>query len=291
MKLLIVAFVLIVNTDMTNAQKLFRIWPGKAPGSESWNWPEGEDTSVWLNDPLAFNVTEPVITFYPANPGTLNGTSVVVCPGGAFYYLHIRTEGSEVAERLSKSGVSVFVLKYRLLRSYTKHPVQEKNEKMKDTANGKLFAALVPLAIGDAKQAVSFVRKHAAEYHIDPKKIGVMGFSAGGTLAVACAFDYTPENRPDFLASIYAYLPPALPMVMMKDEPPIFIAAASDDELHLVPMSINLYNKWLAAGLSAEIHIYSKGGHGFGMNKYNEPSDTWIDRFVDWLGAQGFLKK
>jgi acetyl esterase/lipase len=216
---------------------------------------------------------------------------VIVCPGGAFYYLHTKTEGSDVAAWLNKKGVSVFVLKYRLVHSYTSHPVAEKNEKMKDTSNQKLFSALVPLAIADAKQAIAFVRRHATEYNIDPKKIGIMGFSAGGALAVACAFDYTPENRPDFLAPIYAYVPPALPMVMLRDEPPAFICAATDDELHLVPMSIGLYNKWLGAGISAEIHIYSKGGHGFGMNKYNEPSDTWIDRFGDWLRVQGLLKK
>ncbi len=163
---------------------------------------------------------------------------------------------------------------------------------MKDTANvGKLFAPLVPLAIADAKQAIAYVRKHATELGVAPDKVGIIGFSAGGTLAVASVFDYTTENHPDFVAPIYAYVPPVLASAVLKDAPPIFIAAATDDELHLVPMSINLYNKWLAAGLSAEIHIYSKGGHGFGMNKQGQPSDTWIDRFGDWLQVQGLLKK
>jgi acetyl esterase/lipase len=124
---------------------------------------------------------------------------------------------------------------------------------------------------------------------ISPDKIGIIGFSAGGTLAGVSAFDTTAETRPDFVAPIYAYIPSFVPAIAPKDAPPLFVAAASDDELHLVPMSLAIYSKWLAAGRSAELHIYSKGGHGFGMNRQDQPSDTWIDRFGDWLGVQGLL--
>lgn len=115
---------------------------------------------------------------------------------------------------------------------------------------------------GRCEKAIVYVRRHAAELGITPNKIGIMGFSAGGTLAAASAFNYTAENRPDFVAPIYAYVPAGLTEVMK-----------------------------LAAGHSAEIHIYSKGGHGFGMNVQDQPSDTWIDRFGDWLGIQGLLTK
>ncbi len=292
MKSINVLVILVLLTAAVHAQKVIPIWPGKAPGSESWNWHVQSDSIELHNDLLAYNVSQPTLTYFPADPSVANGTSVIICPGGSFCYLHINTEGADVARWLNKKGVSAFVLQYRLVFSETDRPIEEKNKRATDTtASRKLLTQLVPLAIADAKQAIIYVRRHAAELGIAANKIGIMGFSAGGTLATAAAFGYTAENRPDFVAPIYAYVPPTLPMTVLKDEPPAFIAAASDDELHLVPMSTDLYNKWLAAGISAELHIYSKGGHGFGMNRQLQPSDTWIDRFGDWLGVQGLLNK
>jgi len=292
MKNIILVFTFLVFTGTGIAQKVFTIWQGMVPGSENWTWHEQIDSTDIPNDPLAFNIVQPTLTFYPADPAMANGTSVIVCPGGSFCYLHIKTEGVDVAKWLNKKGVSAFVLKYRLVRSETGRPMKEKMERAKDTAlSRKLVAQVVPLAIADAKQAILYLRKHADELDIAADKIGIMGFSAGGTLAAAGIFNYTIENRPDFAAPIYAYVPTALESTVLKDAPPLFIAAATDDEYHLVPMSINLYSKWLAAGRSAELHIYSKGGHGFGMNKLDQPSDTWIERFGDWLQVQGLLKK
>jgi acetyl esterase/lipase len=102
-------------------------------------------------------------------------------------------------------------------------------------------------------------------------------------------YTYTPENRPDFLAPIYFYKTALGNPTVPKDAPPIFICAASDDQLGLATHSTNLYNDWLTAGKSAELHMYLKGGHGFGMRKQNIPTDTWIDRFGDWLRLQGLL--
>ncbi|MCW3119690.1 MAG: 1,4--xylanase, partial [Chitinophagaceae bacterium] len=279
-------------TGVGNTQKVFTIWSGPATGSEAWKWHEQVDSTAIPGDPLAFNVTEPTLTFFPADPAIANGTSVIICPGGSFCYLHIKTEGVDVAKWLNKKGVSAFVLKYRLVHSITDHPMKEKAERGKDTAAlRRLVTPVVGFAMADGKQAIAYVRKHATEFAIDPDRIGIMGFSAGGTLAAAGILDYTKENRPDFAAPVYAYVPPSLSTDVPNDAPPIFIAAATDDEYHLVPMSINLYSKWLTAGHSAELHIYSKGGHGFGMNKMNQPSDTWIDRFGEWLQVQGLLKK
>ena len=293
MKKPLLFLVLSFITGYTYAQKVFTIWPGAAPGTENWNWHEEKD-SVELpqGDLLAYNVAQPTLTYFAADPAIANGTSVIICPGGSFCYLHINTEGADVARWLNKKGVSAFVLNYRLVHSNTNMPIKEKDERAKDTTNArKLITPVVLMAITDGKQAISYVRKHAAELGVNPGKIGIMGFSAGGTVATAAAFDYTADSRPDFIAPVYAYVPPVLPMVMQKNTPPAFIAAATDDELHLVPMSINLYNKWLAAGNTAELHIYSKGGHGFGMNRHNQPSDTWIDRFGDWLQTNGWLNK
>jgi acetyl esterase/lipase len=293
MKRKIVFFLLVVFCYVTGyAQKIIPIWMGPVPGSENWTWQQAIDSSEWINDPLAYNVTIPTLTFFPADPASANGTAVIICPGGSFYYLHIKTEGSDAAKWLNRKGVSAFVLQYRVVHSETSHPVKEKNEKLKDRENmARLITALAPLAIADARQALAYTRKHAAEFGIVPDKIGIMGFSAGGALAVSSTFDCTEENRPDFLAAIYAYVPPTLGMKVSEHTAPIFITAASDDELHLVPMSINLYNNWLAAGRSAELHIYSKGGHGFGMNRKDLPSDSWIERFGDWLQQEGWLKK
>ncbi|HST21115.1 MAG TPA: alpha/beta hydrolase, partial [Blastocatellia bacterium] len=152
-------------------------------------------------------------------------------------------------------------------------------------------AAVIPLAFADGLAAVSYVRKHATEFGISPTRIGLMGFSAGGTVTASVAFTYTAENRPDFVAPIYAYMGAVKETVVPKDAPPMFIAAATDDQLGLAPDSINLYGKWLAAKKPVELHMYSKGGHGFGMRKQNLPSDQWIERFGDWLQVQGLLKK
>ena len=275
-----------------DTQRIIKIWPGVAPGSESWTWQEAQVNTARPNDPLVYNVVSPTLTFFPADPGTANGTAVIICPGGSFCYLHTYTEGSDVARWLAKRGVSSFVLRYRVVHSLTTDPMKERMERMKDPKNAAaLVGPLLPLAIADARESIVYVRQHAAELGIAPNRIGIMGFSAGGTLAAASVFNYTVENRPDFVAPIYAYVPPGQLTEVMKDAPPMFIAAATDDELHLVPMSIALYNEWLAAGHSAEIHIYSKGGHGFGMNVQHQPSDSWIDRFGEWLGVQGLLKK
>jgi acetyl esterase/lipase len=243
--------------------------------------------------PLKFQATPwYIISFYPADPVVATGTSVIICPGGGFCYLHIKTEGTEVAKWLNKKGVSAFILKYRVVHSETSLPVKERMQKAKDTAvSRKMAAAVAALAIEDAKQAMLYVRRHANEFGIAVNKIGLMGFSAGGTLVAANSFSYTNETRPDFIVPVYAYVSPVLLKNALSDAPPAFIVAATDDDYHLVPMSIDLYNRWLAAGRSAEIHIYSKGGHGFGMNKLNQPSDTWIERLGDWLEIQGLLKK
>lgn len=287
MKCPLVALLLLLINSHSFAQRTLSIWPDKAPGSEDWTWAEQVD-SVTPGDPLVYNVVRPELIFFPSAG---SHTAVIICPGGSFCYLHIKTEGTDVAHWLNARGVSAFVLKYRVVHSLTIHPMQEKTERAKDTASvRRLMTQIVPMAIEDGKQALAYVRHHAAALGISPNQIGMMGFSAGGALASTSAQDYTADNRPDFAAPIYAFVPPYLTSSVPKDAPPLFIAAASDDEYHMVPMSVGLYDKWLASGHSAELHIYSKGGHGFGMNKQDQPSDGWIERFGDWLKLQGFLK-
>ena len=142
------------------------------------------------------------------------------------------------------------------------------------------------------RQSSDRIREDACgEYGINPHQIGIMGFSRRMVrLLHQPHLGYTPANRPDFVAPIYAFMPPSLQGVVPEDAPPLFVVAATDDNLGLAPHSIDLYSKWLAAKKPAEIHIYQQGSHGFGMSKQNIPTDTWIERFGDWLGLLGFLK-
>ena len=274
-----------------NAQKIISLYSGAAPGSETWDWQEKEFFSPIFNTQIVYNVTHPSLTVYLPDSVAANGTAVVICPGGGFHTLSINSEGVEVAKWLAKKGVTCFVLKYRLVHSLTDDPVKEM---MAGMADQKKFnednTTLIPLAVADARAALIYVRKHAAEFDIATDKIGIVGFSAGGTLAESAAFNYNADNRPDFVAPIYAYVPPEQNINPSTDAPPMFLAAATDDQLHLVPGSLLLYNKWLAANKSVELHLYAKGGHGFGMRKQNLTSDTWIDRFGDWLNQQRLLK-
>jgi acetyl esterase/lipase len=150
------------------------------------------------------------------------------------------------------------------------------------------MASEIPLADSDGLAAVTWVRHHAAAYGVSPDRVGIIGFSAGGGITADVAVHYVSEGRPAFVAPIYSGgLNADAPVP--ADAPPMFIAAATDDNLGLAPQSIVLYQKWAAAGKSVELHMYAKGGHGFGMRKQDLPTDHWIDRFADWLGLQGFL--
>ena len=270
-------------------QKVIQLYNGAAPGSEAWTYNE-QVYKPGTNDALVYNVSHPTLTVYPADPSKATGTAIIVCPGGGFYILAIKHEGTDVAHWLNQKGVTVFILKYRLGHSLTDNPGQELSENMKKSDFGEKIMPVISLSIADGRAAIQYVRAHAAEYGINPEQIGIMGFSAGGTVAASTAFSYTPENRPNFVAPIYAYMPPSMQGTVADDAPPLFVAAATDDGLGLAPQSVDLYSKWLAAKKPAEIHIYEKGNHGFGMHKQNIPTDTWIDRFGDWLGLLGYLK-
>jgi acetyl esterase/lipase len=148
---------------------------------------------------------------------------------------------------------------------------------------------VVPLAVADSLAAVGYVRQHASQWGISSNHVGIIGFSAGGFIAAEVAVQYAPEGRPAFVAVIYGGL--VNDAAVPTDAPPMFIAAATDDELGLAPGSIALYQKWTAANKPAELHMYVKGGHGFGMKQQNLPTDHWIDRFADWLQLEGFLNK
>ncbi|GAB2606368.1 alpha/beta hydrolase [Spirosoma areae] len=284
----------VLVSPIAQAQQVIRLYEGKAPGSETWTWEEAENSTNQFKTRVVYNVSTPTLTAYLPSADLATGTAVVIVPGGAFHTLSIDSEGIDVAKWLAAKGVAAFVLKYRVVHSLTNDPVAELTAKMADFKKlDEENAPVVPLAIADGRRAMEYVRQHAKEYNIQPNRIGLMGFSAGGTVTMGVGFAYSSGSRPDFLAPIYPYLGTGAiaKQVVPADAPPLFVCAATDDQLGLAPHSTKLYSDWIAAGKSAELHMYLKGGHGFGMRKQNLPTDTWIDRFGDWLKLNGYLTK
>jgi acetyl esterase/lipase len=273
------------------AQEVIPLYPGIAPGSKQENYPENEYFSKLWNTEVVTNVTKPTLTVFKPAPELKNGTALVICPGGGYMALSITSEGIDVAKYMAARGVTAFVLKYRIAHT-GEDATQEfatlyaDREKFHQTIGG-----VVPLAIADGLAAVTYVRQHASEWGVSPDRVGIIGFSAGGGVTEGVAFHYAPEGRPAFLALIYAGGDAYKEATVPDDAPAMFIAAATDDNLGLMPTSLGLYEKWTGAKKSAELHIYAKGGHGFGMRKHDLPTDHWIDRFAEWLELEGWLKK
>ena len=263
------------------------LWPGVPPGSETWDWeesvreaevPPGAEPKTLH---FIYNVTRPTLTVYRPEAALATGTGIIVCPGGGFSYLIYDHEGTDVARWLNSIGITAFLLKYRIRRTG--------DEGAKDPAvTAERRKQIVPLVVEDGRQAMRLVRSRAAEWGVDPKRIGVMGFSAGAYIAVTSALETDPALRANFIAPIYP-APAPEDVQPTADTPPMFTLQADGDN---VPRgnTIRLYQAWNKAKVPAEMHIYQHGGHGFSMLKMNAPIDTWTDRFREWLGAIGMLK-
>lgn len=273
------------------AQEVIPLYPGAAPSASQGNYPEKQYFSKVWNTEVVTNVTKPTLTVYKPAAGTSNGSAIIVCPGGGFMALSINSEGVDVAKWLAARGITAFVLKYRLAHT-GEDATQEFTTLFADKQKfEQLVANVIPQSIADGLAAVTYVRQHASDYGVAPDRVGIIGFSAGGTVAAAAGLRYTPEGRPAFVAPIYAAASAFRKTPVPADAPPIFLAAASDDQLGLAMDTIGLYEQWTAVHKSAELHMYAKGGHGFGMRKQGLPSDEWIDRFGDWLRSQGLLPR
>jgi acetyl esterase/lipase len=274
------------------AQDVIPLYPGTPSGSTPETYPEKEYFSKVWNTEVVSNVTKPTLTVFKPAPASANGTAIVVCPGGGFMALSITSEGTDVAKYLAARGVTAFVLKYRLAHTGDDATQEFTDLYEKDKPKfQEMVGKVIPLTIADGLAAVTYVRQHASQWGVSPDRVGIIGFSAGGTVAAGVAYHYAPEGRPAFVAAIYAAAGRLKDRLVPADAPPMFIAAASDDNLGLAPDSVALYQKWTEAQKPAELHMYAKGGHGFGMRQHNLPTDHWIDRFADWLDLQGFLKK
>jgi acetyl esterase/lipase len=281
-------------TSNTPASVVVNVWPGIAPGTADWTKSEKAD-DVQLPGAgrvvhVINSVTAPTLTVVRPAPGRATGAGMLVLPGGAFGALAWDLEGTEVARWLVDRGITAFVLKYRV---YEPDPAMLPDiQKALSNPSARVrfdefLRVLEPrrrIATDDALQAVRLVRSRAAEFGVVPNRIGMMGFSAGAITAMSAVAEGDAASRPDFAAPIYgAMLSDKAP----KDGPPLFIAAATDDDTVPVDRSLAIYGAWLDAARPAELHIYETGGHGFGLGKPRTASATWTDAFEAWLSLHG----
>jgi acetyl esterase/lipase len=279
---LLAAALLLSSAALAAEPLVIPLYPGPAPGSESWTQQQVETIGPDDTVRRIRNVTKPLLFAYLPEKALANGTAVVICPGGGFRHLAIDVEGHDVARYLNSIGVAAFVLQYRLMPSgdAAENDAAVKAERRKQ---------IIPMATADGRQALSIVRARAAEFGVAPDRIGIMGFSAGGYVAAAVALQHDAASRPNFAAPIYGAMPDDV--TPPADAGPLFIAHADDDKtVNPVNTSIRMYTAWKKAGLSAEMHIYAEGGHGFGMRRKEMEVGTWNERFRDWLGVQKLLK-
>ena len=277
------------------------IWPGEAPEETGQIGPERTRMSPKLDHKqvevteqtrLITDVTKPTLTIYRPAKEEDTGTAVLICPGGGYWDLYWQLEGEEVAAWLNSIGVTGIILKYRVPR----RPDEPKGE-----------PARRPLQ--DAQRAVSLMRSKAGEWKLHPQRIGIVGFSAGGHLAIATAtgFEkrtYEPRDdvdniscRPDFAIAVYpGYLKPkdkdelAPGLHVPPGTPPIFLAHGGADIISPPEHSVLMYLALRRAGIPAELHIYASAAHDFGVRPSEHPCSTWTKACAAWLRHQGFLE-
>jgi len=283
------ALLLALNVAARADQPVLNLWPAQAPGETKEIGPEEfrpPQPKQKADVQRLTNVSQPTLTLFQPPEGKRNGAAVMVCPGGAYSILAWDLEGTEVAQWFNTLGVTAAVLKYRVPR------------RDGDLAN--------TLPLMDAQRAISLLRGKASELGLDPARIGILGFSAGGNLAAATCLKYDHRQytkldatddvscRPDLALLIYpAYLadndgalkPEYQPT---KQTPPMFFALALDDRI-TIDGSLAMTRALKTTGVPVETHIYDAGGHGFGLRKSEFPAHTWPDRAAEWLKHRKLL--
>ena len=289
MKKLLLLMMLIGMVHGLNAQEVIPLEFERNPKVSYMNAEKKYFSEAWETT-VVTNVSEPSLTVFQPSEDKKNGSAVIIAPGGALYGLSINSEGIDVAQWLVARGVTAFVLKYRLVPSGEDGTTEISELKAKDPeALMKKVGEVLPYSVQDGLNAVAYVRENVEQYGIEKDKIGFMGFSAGGAVTLGVGYQCGSMNRPDFLAPIYPWTT-AMPVQTPADNaPPVFIVCASNDGVRLAPGSVDLYRSYLDKGLSAELHMYSVGDHGFGMKVQGMPSDRWIERFYEWAVAERFI--
>jgi acetyl esterase/lipase len=237
---------------------------------------------------FARNVTVATLTPFLPDSSKASGAAVIVAPGGGFRVLSMENEGSDVARALAERGVAAFVLKYRLnqtpadLDAFARPSAPGTRPATRPSPADQ--AARIAPQIADANAAFALVRGNAAKWHIDPDRIGMIGFSAGAMLTMATTL-HSRDAKPAFIGNIYG---PLSAVDVPPDAPPLFAAIAADDPLF--PVNFGLIENWRKAKRPVEFHYYEQGGHGFGMYPKETTSTGWFDAYVKWLGMHGYLK-
>ena len=258
--------------------EVIHLWPNGAPGFEDRKDIPEEAKDYWVR-----GINNPSVTVYLPPKEKANGCAVVVAPGGGFRELVFHAEGEQPAEFLNTLGVTVFALKYRL-------PKQEGSPYNMDCVRQ------------DAYRAIRLVRSRAAEFGVDPRRVGILGFSAGGTLVNMVAYDKGDGNassadpverengRPSFLMMVYPG-DGGVPAVVPADTPPAFLLCANDDDWGCDQVTLKLYEAFRAANVPVEAHFIVRGRHAFNMGERSKYAAIrgWPDRMADWLGDSGFL--
>lgn len=278
-------------TEPPPAVRVIELWPGMPPGEVGKVGTEKSEDKEHDGIVRVSDVSKPTIAIHRPDPSIDTGASVVICPGGGYNILAISHEGEDVARWLNSIGVTGIVLKYRVPRR-------------QGTPNN----VPPPQALMDAQRAMGLVRSKAGEIGIDPTRIGLLGFSAGGHLAAWASTNfetrsYAPVDeadkvdcRPDFTVLIYpAYLTKGAELDLADEirvgprTPPTFLAHAGNDPV--TPESSVRYHLALKrAGVPSELHVYSAGGHGFGMKPIQKPIAEWTKRAEEWMKSRGLLK-
>ena len=238
-----------------------------------------EQEGIWLD-----NISKPEMDIYRAKGNSITDKAVIICPGGGLFFSAYEKEGVKLAKKLSLNGITAIVLKYRTyprkgsVIDWTK-TIWDKPQMAIDSAK-----IILPYSSKDAMTAIEVMRKNAPKYNINPNKIGLMGFSAGGAVTMETAYNSTQKNQPNFIAPIYPWMDIVEKQEVPSNKPPAFITCANDDDFKEIPLSSEqIYQDWIKADAKVELHMFSKGGHGFGMNELNSPVDRWSQLLIDWI--------
>ena len=239
-----------------------------------------EQEGIWLD-----NISKPGISLYKAKGNSITDKAMIICPGGGLFFSAYEKEGVKLAKKLAQNGITAVILKYRT------YPRKGSVIKWSQTLWNKPQMAIdsakiiLPYSSKDALSAIELIRNNASKYNINPNKIGLMGFSAGGAVTMEAAYTSVIKNQPNFIAPIYPWMDIVDNQKVPLNKPPAFVSCANDDPLELAAPSVKIYQDWILAGAEAELHMFSKGGHGYGMNKINAPVDRWSQLLIDWILA------
>jgi acetyl esterase/lipase len=295
----LVACAAVALPSLAHAQTELRLWPGIARGSEHWSIPESITTSA-SGDRVVTNVSDPSLTVFLPETAIATGTAAIIAPGGALRALAFDNEGVKLARWLNERGIAAFVLKYRTLQqdpsapraplpgmpgpgSVPRQELVIVNGNANPAPDDAALREVLELAVADAQAALMLVRRRAGEWRIDAERVGIIGFSAGGGVAVGAALAAKADASPDFLVSVYG---PSLQDVNVPAHaPPLFIAVGAT-HFNVTNGCLALFAAWKAAAKPAEIHVYDGISGGFGMTKRGQPVDGWTDRLYEWLLAR-----